>query len=346
MPQHHSQDYKITAVKHYLNKTKNYTKTCKEFNCSRISLMRWVRKYKKDKTIKRYNRKPISYKITKNQVDYALKILDKNQQITMKELHKQVKKKYPKLDISVRQLNNIIRDNNKTRKRTRHQHFPKTRYNKPINKQKELKKFYQEIDKYKIDKIISLDETSIKPSMIPEYSRCDIGERCVYKTNDSYIFRSFTLLMAINNKGCVGYTLYEKGGMTKERLKEFIDKFIKGKYKNNLIILDNAGSHNNNLIKDTIKDTGNNYLYSIPYTPNTNGTIEASFNQVKHYLKLNKKVLKFNELKKEVKKAIENIKLKNYKNYFNYFYKNKTIRKYTKKNSTKKKKLKNYKIDK
>jgi hypothetical protein len=63
-------------------------------------------------------------------------------------------------------------------------------------------------------------------------------------------------------------------------------------------------------------------------------------------LKLNKKVLKFNELKKEVKKAIENIKPKNYKNYFNYFYKNKTIRKYTKKDSTKKKKLKNYKIDK
>ena len=34
------------------------------------------------------------------------------------------------------------------------------------------------------------------------------------------------------------------------------------------------------------------------------------------------------------------------KNYFNYFYKNKTIRKYTRKDSTKKKKLKNYKIDK
>lgn len=100
MPQHHSQDYKITAVKHYLNKTKNYTKTCKEFSCSRISLMRWVIKYKKDKTIKRYNRKPISYKITKNQVYYALKLLDKNQQITMKELHKQIKKKYTKLNIT------------------------------------------------------------------------------------------------------------------------------------------------------------------------------------------------------------------------------------------------------
>ena len=98
---------------------KGYAKTCKIFECSKQSLSRWVKKYKKDKTIKRYNRKPTSYKITKNQVDYALKLLDKNQQITMKELHKQVKKKYSKLDISVRQLNNIIRDNNKTRKRTR-----------------------------------------------------------------------------------------------------------------------------------------------------------------------------------------------------------------------------------
>ena len=43
---------------------------------------------------------------------------------------------------------------------------------------------------------------------------------------------------------------------------------------------------------------------------------------------------------------LRNIKPKNYKNYFNYFYKNKTVRKYTKKNSSKKKKLKNYKIDK
>lgn len=343
---HKTEDYKVSAAKYYTKHKSSLRKTCKIFECSKQSLSRWVRKYKKDKTIKRYNRKPISYKITKKQVDYALKLLDKNQQITMKELHKQVKKKYSKLNITPQHLGKIIKDNNKTRKRTRHQHFPKTRYNKPTDKQKELKKFYQEIDKYKINKIISLDETSIRPSMIPEYSRCNIGERCVYKTSDSYIFRSFTLLMAINNKGCVGYKLYEKGGMTKERLKEFIDKFIKGKYKNNLIILDNAGSHNNNLIKDTINDTGNNYLFSTPYTPNTNGTIEASFNQVKHYLKLNKKVLKFTELKKEVKKAIENIKPKNYKNYFNYFYKNKTIRKYTKKNSTKKKKLKNYKIDK
>ena len=47
--------------KHYLNKTKNLTKTCEEFDCSRISLKRWVNKYEKDKSIKRYSRKDLSY---------------------------------------------------------------------------------------------------------------------------------------------------------------------------------------------------------------------------------------------------------------------------------------------
>ena len=36
MPKHHSEDYKVSAVKHYLNKTNNLTKTCEEFNCSVI----------------------------------------------------------------------------------------------------------------------------------------------------------------------------------------------------------------------------------------------------------------------------------------------------------------------
>ena len=47
MPKHHSEDYKITAVKHYVNKSKNLSKTCKIFECSRISLKRWVNRYKR-----------------------------------------------------------------------------------------------------------------------------------------------------------------------------------------------------------------------------------------------------------------------------------------------------------
>ena len=59
---------------------------------------------------------------------------------------------------------------------------------------KELKTFYNKVSKYSLDKIISLDETSIQPSMIMEFSKCTLGKRCVVKTDDNYVFRKFTLL--------------------------------------------------------------------------------------------------------------------------------------------------------
>lgn len=215
----------------------------------------------------------------------------------MKELAKLIKKKHKSFSITPQHLGNVLRDNNKTRKRTRHSHFPDKRYGIPIIKQEELHKFYTQVHKYPLNKVICLDETSIKPAMIAEYSRCHLGKRCVLKTNDSFFFRKFTLLVAICNKKCIGWTLYEKAGMNKERLVDFIHKFIVDKYREHLIILDNAGSHRNNMVKDAINASGNNFLFSVPYTPKTNGAIEAYFNQIKQYLKLNKKVLRFPQLK-------------------------------------------------
>ena len=73
-------------------------------------------------------------------------------------------------------------------------------------------------------------------------------------------------------------------------------------------------------VKEAIIKSGNEFLFSVPYTPKTN-PIEMFFNQIKHYLKLNKKVLKFDELKQETKLAIDKVKKNNYENYFNYAYK-------------------------
>jgi len=89
-------------------------------------------------------------KITKQQVEYALKLLKNNEQITMLELSKQIKKKYKDFNITPQWLGKVLRDNNKTRKRTRHEHFPTTKYNKPIYKKIELTKFYKEIKKISI----------------------------------------------------------------------------------------------------------------------------------------------------------------------------------------------------
>lgn len=215
MSKHKSEDYKLTAVKYYLDDETTYKNTCDIFKCSERSLKKWIERYQKEKSIKRHSRRPVSYKITNKDVKYALTLLKNNQQITMTELAKLIKKKYNDFDITPQWLGKVLRDNNKTRKRTRHEHFPKTRYNNPIDKKKELEKFYKKINKYKLNKIISLDETSISPAMIAEYSRCQIGQRCIIKTNDSFFYRKFTLLVAISNSKCIGWILYEKGGMNK-----------------------------------------------------------------------------------------------------------------------------------
>lgn len=294
------------------------------------------------KTLQRQNRKHISYKITKQQLKYAISLLNKNEQITMKELSSNVKKKYKSYNITSQHLGKVIRDNNITRKRTKHKHYPKIRHKNPTNLKEDLRHFYNEVRKYPINEIICFDETAIQPTMVKEYSRCYLGKRCIVRSDDNYVFKSFTLLCAISSSKCVGYKLYEKGGTTKERFVEFLQQNIYNKYKNHLIILDNAGSHNNDYVKQAIINSGNNYLFSVPYNPQVNA-IENWFSQLKHYLKLNKKLLKYDELNKAIKNAIGKIRTLQYANYFYYAYKKEAYKNLIRKQSTLKRKLKNYK---
>ena len=59
-------------------------------------------------------------------------------------------------------INRIIKDNNITLKITRIRHEPVKRFGKDIDINANIKKFYEEIKKYKIEDIICIDETSIK----------------------------------------------------------------------------------------------------------------------------------------------------------------------------------------
>ena len=344
---HKSEDYKISAVKYYLKNKDNIRKTCKIFDCKKSTLQRWIKRYKTNKNLTRRNRKPISYKITKLQVNTALELLKQNEQLTMNELAVDMKKKYNKFDITPQHLGQVIRDNNKTRKRTRkrtrHEHFPKERYKKPIEKANEMNKFFTEVRKFPINKIICLDETSVGSALKPTYSRCNLGKRCIIKTSNQFVFRKFTLLVAINNSKYVGKEMYEKGGMTKERLLEFLQKYIFPKYKDHLIILDNAGSHNNELIKNAITKSGNTYLFAVPYTPRSNLPIEAYFNQIKNTLKKDRNVENYQQLENNVDRAIEKVNPENYKNYFEYAYNLKEGMDLQRKSSTRRRKLKIYK---
>ena len=147
---HKSEDYKLSAVEYYLVGDKSQIEVCNIFKCSPRSLMRWVEKYNNDGEIKRYNKKPLAYKITKDLVKYALKEINKNKTITMDDLLSKIKSNYPSFELSSRQLSRVVKDNNITLKLTRIRHEPNKRFGKDIDINKKIKEFYDEVKKYKI----------------------------------------------------------------------------------------------------------------------------------------------------------------------------------------------------
>ena len=61
--------------------------------------------------------------------------------------------------------------------------------------------------------------------MKPSYSRCELGKRCIMKTTNNTVFIKYTIIAAISSKGVIGWKMYEKGGMTGERMVKFINEF-------------------------------------------------------------------------------------------------------------------------
>lgn len=337
--QQHSSDYKLSAIKHY-EQSDNLTETCRVFHCYRKTLKLWYDKYKATGSLTRKNREQGSYKVKKELVQYAIKRIREKPDIFIKDLLDEVKKKYPDIPISRQHLGRILRNENKTRKRLRHIHQPATYWGKPRNHNKEITDYLAKIQKQPIDKIIALDETAIYASLKGTYGRCSLGKRCAYKTTDNKIFKKYSLLIAINTHGIVGWKLYEEGAVNSERLTAFIAEHITPKYEDNVVIMDNAGFHKTQDVKQEIQKK-NQFIYTIPYYPRSN-PIENFFSQLKHYIK-KESPISYSDINKVIEKSLKNIKEKNYRNYFLYAFDKDSVKKRYVKNSTLKKKPKIYK---
>lgn len=244
MPPHKSEDYKLAAVNYY-NQGASKHKTCEVFQCSIRSLSRWIEKVNITGNTQRKQREYISYKVKQKHVSDALIVLQQKQQMSIRALSAKMKEKHDDYNISSQRLGQVIRDNNITRKRTRIKHFPSTRRGVPTNMQGELNAFYNIVNQYPLDKIICLDETSVHQSMVHTYSRCKLGRLCIHRNSSNAVFKKYTLLLAVNSTEIVGWVLYEDGGTNIQRMKDFIAEQITNRYRNHLVIMDNAGSHRN-----------------------------------------------------------------------------------------------------
>jgi len=335
---HKSEDYKHTAVQYYLVEDKTQVEVCKIFHCSPRSLMRWVKQYKKTGNVNINYRKPIAYKVKKEEVKYIIHEIKKNKTITMEDLLVKLKMKFPEFNITRRHLSRIVNNNNITLKLTRIRHEPVKRFGKDIDINEKLKEFYSEIKKYKIEDIICIDETSINSLQKRHHCYNDVGKRCVIKTNSQEVFKKYTGIFAISCDGVLGWELYEKSGINTDRLLDFLEKFITSEYKNKLIILDNASSHRNEKIKELI-NKHNNLLYSVPYQHFSNA-IENFFSILKSKLQ-KEEGLGYNNLKENISKVVRYIPKKYLYNIINGAYKNRDLA-YIKHNKTRKRSLKNY----
>jgi len=263
-----SSDLKLKAIKYY-NKINNYAEVCRIFECSERSLKRWVDKYEKNKNVDRKEREQGSYKLKTEHIKFIKEQLKKTNDIHMKFLHQLIKDKFSDLEISRQYLSDIIRANNITRKRATFEHFPKTYRGEERNEKEELKNFFDKIKEFNIDDIISINESSVSTSLSFNYCREKLGVRCIKKTDNNDVFKKYSLLVAINNKKCMSYELYDKCAVNSERFDEFL-KLLCSNIKNKLIVLDNGQIHKKESTKKIIKDSGIFLVYTCLYHPRLN----------------------------------------------------------------------------
>lgn len=102
--QHKSEDYKISAVKHYLTSGKSQEEICDIFKCSSRSLMRWVDRFQTEKSVKRHNRSPVAYKVKQEHIKIILEELKRNKTITIEDLLALILHRFPDLELSRRHL--------------------------------------------------------------------------------------------------------------------------------------------------------------------------------------------------------------------------------------------------
>lgn len=278
---HHIEDYKETAVKYYLENKKDIRNTCKIFKCKFQSLARWIKSYKNKGNINRKTRKNHNLKITHEIEKFVKEYVRKYNTTTLWELSKLVNEKF-KVHLTDMSIYNILHKHKLTRKRLRSKYYPEK---KEGQEKDDLETFYKKLNDFDYKRTICLDETSIYLNMTLTYGRSRSGTRVIKKTK-KYPYKRYNLLCAISADKVVGWKLYpeRKGGVKTTDILDFYDEFIQGKYKNYLVIMDNAVIHKSKLIREKIEYDNNHLLYSVPYHPETN-SIEEFFSQLKHYIK-------------------------------------------------------------
>jgi len=102
MLKHKSNECKISIDEYFLTEDISQGNTCRIFECSPLSLIRWIEQYDEDDDVKNNNRQIIAYKIKQNEVNFVVQEIKKDKTITMENLLVSIHQVYPTFDVTKR----------------------------------------------------------------------------------------------------------------------------------------------------------------------------------------------------------------------------------------------------
>jgi transposase len=316
MSKQKSDDYKLSAVKMYL-KLDSLRQTCEYIGCSKSSLQRWIERYFETGSIRNNEYKKRNSKIKETHLEFIKKTIKDKPAITLHKLQNLLTEK-KNLHISTSYINYLLKYKLKiTHKQLRQKYYPEKKLG---SLKTDKKKFYETIINKGIKNIISIDETGFYLNMSKNFGRCSKGKRC-YRSMYKYPYVKFNFICAIKYGKVIGYELYPKtnSGIDAIKFNDFYNRYIKNKYEDHLIILDNARFHKSQEVINNINGSKNKVIFSLPYNPNLN-PIENLFSQLKNHVR-NESPTDYNALKNEIKNIIETKITSNHiKNYFKYLF--------------------------
>ena len=292
---------------HRFRKQQSIKEILNILNVSKSSLYNWIKinnnnnlkdkiKYNKiskyTPAIKCYIR---SYVIARVNFDYKRLII-------------QIKRKY-KISISKTAIYNILSKMNITRKKFKERIIPNK--SKLSNK---IRQFKKTISKIKLDRIISIDETSINTNSCPSYGWSDKGKKII-KVHKKYR-STYTIISAISNNKII-YNEIIKGSVNSIIFKEFLVKLNNKLNIPMYLLMDNARSHHSQLVKEYINNhTTHNIIYNIPYCPEYN-PIEMVFSKFKSII-LKKDNSSHNKMIKNIHQSFKKITKSDLNNFYNH----------------------------
>jgi len=158
---------------------------------------------------------------------------------------------------------------------------------------------------FDINKLVFLDESSIKTSMVRLYGWSPKGKRIRDYVPDAR-WKSLSILSTLRSDGSTEAIVYE-GGLTGELFKTWLKEcLLKTLKKDDILVMDNLSSHKVAGVKEILASAGIKLEYLPPYSPDLN-PVEAMWSKIKNNLRKIQKT-KIDELEKAVGESLSKLK--------------------------------------